>query len=189
MRYELKNEKIFAEIDSHGAELVRLVFQNEEILYQKHPDFWQRQSPVLFPIVGGLKEKKYKYDHKEFSLNQHGFARDQEFELIEKTNSLLVFLLDSNGRFLENYPFEFSLIIRYILTESALEVQYEVVNKDDKTMYYSIGGHPAFAIKTPVKEYSIDFKNDMRDFPVSRIHPTEFLLDKNFSEKFPVSSN
>lgn len=52
MKYSLQNEKIFIEIDSHGAELIDVKFQNNQILYTKHKDFWQRQSPVLFPIVG-----------------------------------------------------------------------------------------------------------------------------------------
>lgn len=84
MKYSLSNAKIFAEIDSLGAELVALKREGEDILYTKHPDFWQRQSPVLFPIVGGLKDKKYFYNNEEFSLSQHGFARDEEFDLVEK---------------------------------------------------------------------------------------------------------
>ncbi len=187
MKYVLQNKNIFIEVNSLGAELTDLKYKNSQILYEKHPDFWQRQSPVLFPIVGGLKNKEYVYNNQKYELTQHGFARDEEFELQESSSDTLVFSLKSEQKFLEKFPFEFELIISYKLTETSLSVNYEVKNQDNKTMYYSLGGHPAFSLDTVVSEYSIDFKTDMSFVVVDRISPAEFLLDTDFAEEFPIS--
>ena len=37
-----------------------------------------------FPIVGRLKEDTYMYQNQAYHLTQHGFARDQVFDVIEK---------------------------------------------------------------------------------------------------------
>lgn len=111
MKYILKNAKIFAEIDSLGAELTDLQYNNLQILYKKHSDFWQRQSPVLFPIVGGLKNKEYFYNNQRYVLPQHGFARDMEFDCIFQNDSELHFCVKSNTETRENYPFDFELFI------------------------------------------------------------------------------
>lgn len=187
MKYILQNAKIFAEIDSHGAELVDLQYNGEQILYKKHPDFWQRQSPVLFPIVGGLKNKKYFYKNQEFSLPQHGFARDQEFILVQNSENFLQFSLKSEKKFRDVYPFEFELLISYFLDENALKVEYEVKNLENSEMYFSIGGHPAFEIRTDINRYLLKFEKNMQNVMVDRISPTEFLLDEKFQEKFPKS--
>lgn len=187
MKYTLQNAKIFAEIDSHGAELVDLKYDWEQILYKKHPDFWQRQSPILFPIVGWLKEKKYQYNGQEFSLSQHGFARDMEFELIKKEENILEFLLHSNAETLVNYPFNWELKVAYILEEKSIRVEYQVKNTSNNVMYFSIGGHPAFQIRSNIEQYYLKFDQNMINNPIDRIHPTEFLLDENFQEVFPKS--
>lgn len=115
------------------------MFKNEEIIYQKHENYWQRQSPVLFPIVGGLKNGEYEWQGKKYQLPQHGFARDREFECVFQNETELHFLLKSDEKTRENYPFEFELYIRYFLSENALKVEYEVKNTGKSEMYYSLG--------------------------------------------------
>ena len=75
--YELKNELLCVTIDSHGAELKSLKrnHDNQEYMWKGDPAFWGRTSPVLFPFVGGVNQKKYRVDGKEYAMNQHGFAR------------------------------------------------------------------------------------------------------------------
>lgn len=187
MKYILQNAKIFAEIDSHGAELTDLKYDGEQVLYKKHPDFWQRQSPVLFPIVGGLKDKKYFYNNEEFSLSQHGFARDEEFVLAQSAEDFLQFSLKSERKFRDVYPFEFEFLVNYFLSENALKVEYIVKNLENSEMYFSIGGHPAFEIRTDINKYLLKFEKNMENIIVDRISPTEFLLDEDFAEKFPKS--
>lgn len=115
-------------MDSHGAELISLQYNNEEILYQKTENFWQRQSPVLFPIVGGLKNGVYQWERKDFILSQHGFARDEEFILLEKIDSKAIFELNSNEKTKSKFPFDWRLHIIYEIKNESLEVTYTVTN-------------------------------------------------------------
>ena len=81
--YQLENEHIYLEVASHGAELVRLVGKKtkKEYLFDGDPKYWKRHSPILFPFVGGVKNKEYRYNGKTYTMTQHGFARDMEFTL------------------------------------------------------------------------------------------------------------
>ena len=144
--YELKNEFLTVKAKSFGAELISIVNNEtgEEYLWNGDEKYWKRNAPVLFPIVGSLKNGKYIYGGKEYPMGQHGFARDMEFELFGEDKDRLSFVLKSDASTLEKYPFMFELYIDYVLEGSKLKVNWKVVNTDKKTMYFSIGGHPAF---------------------------------------------
>lgn len=165
------------------------MFKNREILYTKHQDFWQRQSPVLFSIVGALKNGEYRYNGKKYHLSQHGFARDMQFECIFQNASEVHFSLKSDEKTLEKYQFDFELIIKYILEEKSIRVEYGVKNTGNNILYYSIGGHPAFQIRTDIDRYSLVFEKNMENQRVDRIHPVLHLLDDNYSEQFPGEKN
>ncbi len=83
MRHTIQNEQIKCEIDSHGAELKSLIRKADgsEVMWNGDPAYWDRISPVLFPFVGAAKDKIYRHEGKEYSMGQHGFARDMEFSL------------------------------------------------------------------------------------------------------------
>jgi len=146
MNYEIKNRFIKAKIDSFGAQLNSLKKIDDELEYiwQGNPKYWNRHAPILFPIVGRLKEDKYFYDNKSYSMSQHGFARDCEFELIKSDEDYLRFCLRNNEDSLKIYPFLFELYLTYELIENRLVISYEVKNKSDDNMLFSIGAHPAF---------------------------------------------
>lgn len=146
MNYYIENEDIIVRIDSFGAEVKSVLKKKgyKEYMWYGDGKFWGRTSPVLFPIVGGLKDKKYTYKGHEYSMGQHGFARDMEFELLDKKENEISFLLKSNEETLKKYPFKFELIITYVLTGNSLEVKWNVINKDTERIYFSIGAHPAF---------------------------------------------
>ena len=150
--YELQNENISIKIDSHGAELKSLKRQsdNQEYMWKGDPAFWGRTSPVLFPFVGGVSQKLYRVDGKEFAMNQHGFARDMEFELVSQSEKEIWFELQSNEETLQKYPYAFVLKLGYKLNGNSVEVCWQVENPSDETMYFAIGGHPAF--NCPLKE-------------------------------------
>ncbi len=131
-------------ISYHGAELKSFKKGNDEYIFQADPEFWPRSSPVLFPIVGALSDKKIKIGGKEYSMPQHGFARDTDFKLLEKTESSCIFYLRSSEETKKLYPFDFELRIEYVLKNSRLTVSWRVINIGADTMYYSIGAHPAF---------------------------------------------
>lgn len=145
-RYLIENEKIKAEIETAGAELKSLKRKrdNREYMWYADATFWGRTSPVLFPFVGSLNDKKYRFSGKEYEMGQHGFARDMEFEMIEQTKDSLRFRLQSDEATIKKYPFDFSLEIGYQLEENKVRVSWKVMNTGKNEMYFSIGGHPAF---------------------------------------------
>ncbi len=145
MKYQLHSKNLSIEIQSHGAELSSVKsIDGIEYIWQADPAVWGRHAPILFPIVGKLKDSKYKYDQKVYELSQHGFARDSKFTLIGKTSNSLVFLLRWSNESLKMYPFKFELMIFYTLSDKTLSIKYEVLNSDTKEMLFSIGAHPAF---------------------------------------------
>ena len=152
MRYTLENENLKVEIDSFGAEIksVKRKSDNFEYMWCGDKKYWGRTSPVLFPFVGAPKNKEYRYDGKTYTMGQHGFARDSEFICTDITDTSLTFVMKSSEETLNVYPFAFALKITYTLKKHDLEVCWEVVNNDSETMYFTIGGHPAFRV--PVRE-------------------------------------
>ncbi len=161
--YELKNEQIAITVDSHGAELKSLkkLADDQEYMWCGDAKFWGRTSPVLFPFVGGLKNKEYRFEGKTYSMTQHGFARDMDFELETQTESELWFTLESTEETLARYPFPFILNLGYRLEGSTVTVLWKVANPSEKQMYFSIGGHPAFNCpltdETKQSDYSVSF--------------------------------
>lgn len=161
MTTTIKNSILTAEIKHFGAELISLkTKQNKEYIWEGNSDFWGKHSPILFPIVGTLKDNSFHYDGMEYHLSRHGFARDMEFELIEITNNSATFSIQSSEETLKVYPFEFELQLIYTLEENNLSIVYKVVNKGKNTMPFSIGAHPAFALPNQFENYTIAFEKE-----------------------------
>ncbi|PUE63695.1 aldose 1-epimerase family protein [Arcobacter caeni] len=163
MNYEIKNNFIKAKIKSFGAELNSLQKNDNDLEYiwQGNKEFWNRHSPILFPIVGRLKNDSYFYKNQKYNMTQHGFARDKEFELVNQKEDFIEFRLKSDEKTFEIYPFSFELYLSYKLEFSKLIISYKVINKSDEKIFFSIGAHPAFnwgLIKNEKKEnYFLEF--------------------------------
>lgn len=161
MTTTISNSKLSASIKHAGAELFSIKDnQNKEYIWEGNPDFWGKHSPVLFPIVGTLKNNTYIINGKEYQLPRHGFARDMEFALLDKTENSAVFSLKSSEETLEKYPFEFELQLIYTLNENSLSLKYNVVNKGNKQMPFSIGAHPAIALPGNFDDYALQFEKE-----------------------------
>ena len=150
MRYFIENDRLKVEIDSFGAELKSVINKNNcrEYMWYGNGKYWGRTSPVLFPFVGSLKDKKYIWQGREYEMGQHGFARDNEFRLLRAEEEEIWFSFCSNEDTLIKYPFPFELRIGYRLTSGEntddVEVMWEVINPAADKMYFQIGAHPAF---------------------------------------------
>ncbi|GIZ08196.1 aldose 1-epimerase family protein [Flavobacterium sp. UMI-01] len=161
MKTLLQNDFISAEIKSIGAELISLKNKdNVEFIWEGNPQFWGKHSPVLFPIVGGLKKDTYHYNGKQYHLSRHGFARDMEFNVVEKTNTRAVFSIQSNESTLLKYPFEFEFQIIYTLEANHLHIGYKVCNHNEEVMPFSVGAHPAFALPKKFENYTLKFNQN-----------------------------
>lgn len=155
--YSISNKAISISVNSLGAELASLKTNNTELLWQSDKAVWSRYAPVLFPIVGKLKDDKFRYKEADYKLSQHGFARDKEFTLTEKSECTLEFELTANEETLAIYPFHFSLRIRYELEGASLKTKYFVFNPDKNDLLFSIGAHPGFNCKRVNGENLEDF--------------------------------
>ena len=140
----LKNDFLTVQVSDFGAELQSIVKAGYEYLWQGDPAFWGRRSPVLFPIVGSVWEKKFRVDGKEYEMGQHGFARDSRFELVSASDSEVWYRLESSEETLSRYPWPFVLEIGYRLAGNELEVLWKVTNPGFEEMFFQIGAHPAF---------------------------------------------
>lgn len=160
MDYTISDGIITLTVSSHGAEAVSLVKGGAEYLWKGDGRYWGRHAPVLFPFVGQVREKTYRFRGREYHMGQHGFARDMEFNLISKTSDTFSFELDSDAETREKYPFDFVLVVSYRLEGSSVNVSWNVKNTGSETMYFSIGGHPAFMCPL----------NGQGDWPDYRIH-------------------
>ncbi len=144
--FQISNDKITIQVDSLGAELKSLksVPDNREYMWHGDPAYWGRTSPVLFPIVGGLKDGTFRVDGQAYSMGQHGFARDREFQLKSQVASEIWFTLSSDEETLKKYPYPFQLEIGYELVECTVIVKWRVTGQGKDPIWFSIGGHPAF---------------------------------------------
>lgn len=155
----IENDQLRVEVAPKGAEIKRIYNKetDKEMLWSGDAKFWGRVSPVLFPIVGRVANDVYYVDGKEYSLSQHGFARDEEFALISCSEEKLWLELSSNEASLAKYPYPFSLRIGYELDGSQVTVKWEVENTGESEMAFSIGAHPAFSTKLEGEDALSDY--------------------------------
>ncbi|MFT8476643.1 MAG: aldose 1-epimerase family protein [Liquorilactobacillus sp.] len=160
MTVSLENAFLKVSFNEHGGELTSLFNKKNkfEYLWQANPKYWGRHAPVLFPIVGRLKDDKYFYKQQQYWMTQHGFARDMDFEIEKKTDQQVTFCLHANKVTMQQYPFEFVLRIKYELMIDTLKVSYLVDNPSIKQLLFSVGGHPAFNVPLSSTEVFSDYQ-------------------------------
>lgn len=179
----LKNNQLEATILPQGAELSSLVLRStgRNYMWKGDPAFWGKYSPVLFPIVGTLKDNTYLYKGERYQLSRHGFARDRDFALVEQSESRAVFRLEDDTETRKQYPFAFRFSLIYELLNTTLKLTYRVENPASDSLYFSVGAHPAFAV--PLEEgasysdYALEFEQPETEgrWPIS----AEGLIEEN----------
>lgn len=156
----MHNEYLSISIATKGAELnsIKSAKTGFEFLWQADSAIWARHAPILFPIVGKVKANVLLVNGKSFPMNQHGFARDCEFELHHQSELECWYKMVSNETTFDKFPFHFELYLGYELVNNTLICKYKVVNTDSKDMYFSIGAHPGFNLPTgSLSDYVIEF--------------------------------
>jgi galactose mutarotase-like enzyme len=161
----LENDALKIEIHPRGAELQSIYNKKRllEYMWSADPAFWPKKSPVLFPIVGSLKNNTYFFENKAYQLTRHGFARDMDFTVTDQTPASITFTLTRNNATFDQYPFQFRFDVIYSVMDNQLAVTYRVINKGevDQKLYFSVGGHPAFALPllpgTAYSDYYLEF--------------------------------
>ena len=174
--YTIENQELKVDIHPKGAELQSLYHKDYQLEYMwgGDPEFWGKHSPLLFPIVGTLKDNTYYYEGKAYSLPRHGFARDRVFSVETQRADSITFLLQSDDQTRAVYPFEFELRVGYRLVSNKVSTTYQVRNPSPGPMYFSVGGHPAFRVPlvpdTDYTDYYLEFdgvEEELR-WPISK---------------------
>lgn len=145
--YSLKNDLLQVNIKHKGVELcsISAIKNTNEFLWQADPEIWGSHAPNLFPIIGCMNNNNYIYNDKTYTMPKHGFVRhNEDFKVKTQTKDCITFQLTSNETLYQLYPFNFQFEITYLLNDNTLTIQHSINNLDDKIMYFSVGGHPAF---------------------------------------------
>lgn len=170
-RIQLSNRDLTAEIAPEGAQLMSLrAADGVEYLWQRDPAYWSGCAPVLFPIVGALRNGKTKINGNWYAMKQHGLARHRVFQVDKQSESRAVFTLKADEESKREYPFEFVLRVEYSLVENILSTVFMVENAGDVSMPYAVGGHPAFNVPLlsgeRFEDYEVRFeKKETADCP------------------------
>lgn len=164
IRYALENEYLKIKVNALGAELCSLFDRiNQREFIWPAAQAWPKHSPLLFPIVGQLKDNRYRYNGYEYTLPRHGFARERIFRVDApvassgKNPERLLFRLSDDENTRTIYPFQFCFEVDYHLIENRLQVTYIVQNKGKETMYFSVGAHPAFRVPLDIRDQYDDY--------------------------------
>ncbi|SDI45471.1 aldose 1-epimerase family protein [Winogradskyella thalassocola] len=176
--YSLKNNLLQINIKSKGAELCNITSakHNTEFMWQANPEFWGSHAPNLFPIIGCMKDDTYIYNDKSYPMPKHGFARHNDnFTIKNQSDSSVTFSLVSNEELHTYYPFLFEFEITYTLSNNILTITHKVTNLDDKVLYFSLGGHPAFNCPLKKDENYTDYFLEFEQSENSQSH----LLNMN----------
>ena len=174
-KVKLENEKLEITVNIHGAELssIREKKNDTQYLWNADPKYWNRSSPVLFPFVGGVKDKVYRHEGVEYPMNQHGFARDMDFDLLSQTENEVWFALDATEETKKVYPFDFHLEIGYHLEENAVKVMWKVKNTDDKRYVFCDWRTSCLFLSDPGRRKTIRM---LPEFQKSRWYSTGKIL-------------
>lgn len=165
---QIENDFLRVGVLSKGAELcsIKNLKTGEEYIWQANPEIWNSHAPNLFPIIGALKNGAFLYENKVYLLPKHGIIRNNStIQLKEKNPDSLIFQLTYSEESLKNYPFKFDFEIKFQLQEKTLTVSHKIINLDNKAMYFSVGGHPAFNVPLyegeSYEDYYLEFDQNL----------------------------
>ncbi|MCL1991040.1 MAG: hypothetical protein FWG67_09150 [Defluviitaleaceae bacterium] len=144
----LKNDALTIEVNTKGAELMRVVKDGTDYLWSGHPMFWQHRAPLLFPVIDAMTQ-----------LGRQGFAHEMDFEVLHQTAHEVGLKLQATDETRKQYPFEFELRMGYVLEDTTVKVTWEVINLGETTLPFAIGACPAFATESDLSDYALQLKD------------------------------
>lgn len=156
----VKSNEIQLEVSKMGAEIQSLTLNGKQRFWTGNPEFWAGKAPVLFPVCGRMRTKKYFYEGKEYQMPAHGFAKISEFEPVEIKENQITFLLKWNDETLAIYPFKFEFYLTYKLENNNLKVIRKVVNCGENKMYFSLGSHESYLLEGNIEDYCLRFEKE-----------------------------
>ena len=147
MLHKIQNAFLSVTVSEKGAELQSILgADGTEYLWQGDPAYWSDRALNIFPYVARLTDDSYYMDGRLYHMAIHGIAPYRCFEIVSNEGARLVLALISDKETNAAYPRDFVLRVMYTLQERTLQITYEVENRDDRTMYFGLGGHPGLSV-------------------------------------------
>lgn len=163
MIYTLKNNLVQIDVNDHGAEVENLSYDGLRIIRAKD-EIWGRSAPLLFPIVGCLKDGYTVINGTKYFLTKHGFLRDHDWQLLNKESDQITFVDKYSESSLKLYPYKYEAYVTYKLLDKGLKTTIKIKNIDNANFKFNIGGHPG--IKCPLfdgdkfNDYKVVFEKE-----------------------------
>lgn len=162
MLYTIENEKLRVQIDDRGAQLWSIQTKDgTEYLWQGDKAYWEDKAPNLFPYIARLTQGRYTLEGKSYEMTIHGFVNYSLLTVEEQKADSIVFLLVQNEETRKMYPYDFAYRVAYTLENDRLAVRFSVENRNERPMYFGIGGHPGFRVPL---EKGLDFTDYCLEF-------------------------
>lgn len=158
MRITLSRGALEAAVQTRGGELVSLRREGTEYIWGGDPAFWSGQNPILFPIVGSLKDGRVDIGGETFEMARHGFARHAEFTPVDQGDDFALLELRQSAETLACYPFPFALRVEHRLLEGGFSTAFTVENTGGAPMPFCIGAHTAFCCPLAAGERFEDYR-------------------------------
>lgn len=176
---EIVADGLTAEVSTLGAELRTLRdAEGRDLEWEGDPAVWAGRAPILFPIIGMLRDGRYRLDGREYAMPKHGIARHALFEVVSHATDRVALRLAANDTTRTVYPFDFALEVAYAVVGATLSVTATIFNDDTVPMPASLGFHPAFRWPLPYghprAEHAIVFEHD-EPAPIRQLDPDGLL--------------
>jgi aldose 1-epimerase len=143
---------------AEGGRLKELVLNGQLVITEPKITTYASNyaSAILFPFANRIKEGKYFFRNKEFSLecNEvgrnnaiHGLIYDKKFhfsgeEVSEDEVSASFMYHEKNPP--EGFPFRYRIELTYSLSKHDLRLEVNITNKDEEAFPFTLGWHPYF---------------------------------------------
>ena len=188
----IENEQLRVTISPTGGTLQSIFGKQTETeyLWQEDPTYWAKRAPNLFPFVGRLYEKRYTAGGQSYEMTIHGFAPTSQMEEEQTGPESCVFTLRDSESTRAIYPYRFEYRVRYTLDENRLQICYEVTNRDEKTLYFGVGGHPGFNVPLEAGLAFEDYALTFREASVpNRVQFSDQVLVNGVRTPYPLVNN
>lgn len=182
--FKIHNEIFCLTISNLGAELEELCVNNINILW-KRSELWNEQSPILFPIVGNLKDRYYIYNEKKYEMAAHGFLKNLVFEPVRIEQSLITLKSVFTEETLKQFPFQYEFYITYALILNKIKIKFEIKNLEEKPMFFSFGFHPGFDLGRLEKLLGKGFYLEFSPLQVQSVQFNPHFVEKIESFNLP----
>ena len=155
MLHTIENKYLKVSVSEVGAEPHSIVAGGVERLWEADPAVWGKHAPLLFPLIGRMRDGYYELDGQPVAAQKHGFCRDRHFDVVAEEPARVVFRTADDEGTQAGYPFAFELQVEFALQDATLVKTHRVTNCGTRPLPFEVGGHEAYALLG--EDWQLDF--------------------------------